>query len=375
MGGLKRMYRGRTDIDFPKVFRKVLVVSAVLMVVSIVSFFTRELNLSIDFQGGAAWEIPSKTLTTTQATDVLAGFKLADGSKVQEARDSEGNRIIKVQADTKSVTTSRQVAEKFAEKAGLKTDDIATNTVGPSWGSEITKQAGISLVVFLVIIAIYITILLEWAMAAAALIAVAHDIVLTIGVYSIFGFEVTPATVISFLTILGYSLYDTIVVYERVQDNTEKYDRTEKYTYSAIMRRSLNQVLMRSINTTLVAILPVISMLLIGAIAFGQSTLQDFSLALFVGLISGAYSSIFIAAPIVVMLKEREPRYKRIRVRAIEKGQLDVTDHIPILDTIVPIIPNSLVNADGSAVSTKTLQAAQYTRSHPPRPRKQGKKR
>ena len=375
MSSLKRMYRGRTDIDFPKIFRPVLIISAVLVIGSIVSFFTRELNLSIDFEGGAAWEIPSKTMTTAQATDVLTGFKLNDGSKVQEARDAEGNRIIKVQADTKSVTTSRKVAEKFAETAKLKVDDIATNTVGPSWGSEITKQAGISLVVFLVIIAAYITILLEWAMAAAALIAVAHDIVLTIGVYSIFAFEVTPATVISFLTILGYSLYDTIVVYERVQDNTEKYDRTDKYTYSAIMRRSLNQVLMRSVNTTLVAILPVVSMLLIGAIAFGQSTLRDFSLALFVGLISGAYSSIFIAAPVVVMLKERDPRYKRIRTRAADKGQLDVSDHIPIVETIVPILPEALVNADGTAASTKTLQAAQYARPHPPRPRKQGKKR
>ena len=247
--------------------------------------------------------------------------------------------------------------------------------MGPSWGSEITRQAGISLIVFLIVIALYITFLLEWSMAVAALIAVAHDIIITVGVYSVFGFEVTPATVISFLTILGYSLYDTIVVYERVSENTVRYDRTERYTYSAIMRRSLNQVLMRSINTTLVALMPVVSMLVIGAVLLGQTTIRDFALALFVGLLSGAYSSIFIASPVVVMIKERQPKYRRIRQRAIDRKQLEQAEHVPLVDAVLSTVPPSSLTADGSEPTAKMVQASQYARPHPPRPRKQGKKR
>jgi len=372
MGTFSKMYRGRTDFDFPKIFRPMLIVSAILVVISIASLVNSGLNLAIEFEGGAAWEIPSQTMTSGQANAVLAQFGLRDGSKVQVATGASGKRVVKVQADTKSIVTSRKVAKAFAEKAGVKVDEIATNTVGPSWGSEITKQATISLVVFLIVIALYITLLLEWSMAVAALIAVAHDIIITVGVYSILGFEVTPATVISFLTILGYSLYDTIVVYERVSENTVRYDRAERYTYSGIMRRSLNQVLMRSINTTLVAILPVLSMLIIGAFAFGQSTIKDFSLALLVGLISGAYSSIFIAAPFVVMLKEREPKYRRIRKRATDRGQLAIAEHVPLADAVISAVP---VSANGAAATTQAVQAAQYSRPHPPRPRKQGKTR
>ena len=375
MGTLAKLYRGRNDFDFPKIFRPMLIISAVLVVVSVVSLFTRGLNLSIDFQGGASWEIPSKTLTTAQATEVLTGFKLNDGSKVQEAKNATGKRIVRVQADTKSVAKSREVAKAFADKANLSVDEVATNTVGPSWGSEITRQAGISLIVFLIVIALYITFLLEWSMAVAALIAVAHDIIITVGVYSVFGFEVTPATVISFLTILGYSLYDTIVVYERVSENTVRYDRTERYTYSAIMRRSLNQVLMRSINTTLVALMPVVSMLVIGAVLLGQTTIRDFALALFVGLLSGAYSSIFIASPVVVMIKERQPKYRRIRQRAIDRKQLEQAEHVPLVDAVLSTVPPSSLTADGSEPTAKMVQASQYARPHPPRPRKQGKKR
>jgi len=375
MGTLAKLYRGRNDFDFPKIFRPMLIISAVLVVVSVVSLFTRGLNLSIDFQGGASWEIPSKTLTTAQATEVLTGFKLNDGSKVQEAKNATGKRIVRVQADTKSVAKSREVAKAFADKANLSVDEVATNTVGPSWGSEITRQAGISLIVFLIVIALYITFLLEWSMAVAALIAVAHDIIITVGVYSVFGFEVTPATVISFLTILGYSLYDTIVVYERVSENTVRYDRTERFTYSAIMRRSLNQVLMRSINTTLVALMPVVSMLVIGAVLLGQTTIRDFALALFVGLLSGAYSSIFIASPVVVMIKERQPKYRRIRQRAIDRKQLEQAEHVPLVDAVLSTVPPSSLTADGSEPTAKMVQASQYARPHPPRPRKQGKKR
>jgi len=376
MSVISNMYRGKTDINFPKLFRPMVVVSLILVAVSITSFFVRELNLSIDFEGGAVWEVQSATLTVADASAVLAEVGLEQGAKVQEAKDASGNRLLRVQADTKDVNVSRDVAQRFADREGISVDLVATNTVGPSWGSEITRQAGFSLLVFLVVIALYISWQLEWRMAASALAAVVHDIIITVGVYSIFSFEVTPATVISFLTILGYSLYDTIVVYDRVQENTARLDRSEKYTYSAIMRRSLNQVLMRSTNTTLIAILPVVSLLVIGAVLFGQATIRDFALALLIGLISGAYSSIFIAAPFVVWLKEKEPRYTRIRKKATDRGELAKADWIPMTEAIAaPAKVAAAAASTGSMPDATALKAAQYSRAHPPRPRKQGKTR
>ena len=238
-----------------------------------------------------------------------------------------------------------------------------------------------SLVVFLVLITLYISWQLEWRMALAAIVGVVHDVVLTVGVYSVFGFEVTPATVISFLTILGYSLYDTIVVYDRLKENSARYDRGGQYTYRAIMRRSLNQVMMRSVNTTLVSLLPVISMLVIGAGVYGQVALRDFSLALLIGLASGAYSSIFVASPVLAWLKEREPKYVKIRQRAIDRGDLDRAEWIPVdlaaaAAASSSVRPSSTVSAEGTGTATATaVKADQYQRSHPPRPRKQGKRR
>ncbi len=453
MGVMGDLYRNRTDIDFPKVFRPMLVVSTVLVVASIVSLVWRGLNLSIEFEGGASWEIPSETLTLDQAESVLSDFGVGAGAKVQEAHDQDGRRLVQVQADaeadvsdevvarlaevakvnpdqitsevlgsetrwsipsadvtseqitgvlgefgmdndakvdestgdagarvvtvlakTGTVQVSRDIAARFAELADVDVSEVATNTVGPSWGDEITRQATVALVVFFIVIALYMSWQLEWRMAAAGLVAVVHDVLLTVGFYSIFGFEVTPPTVISFLTILGFSLYDTIVVYDRVRENAARYERSERYTYSAIVRRSLNQVFMRSLNTTVVAILPVIALMTIGTFIFNQPTLQEFSLALFIGLVVGAYSSVFIASPVVVLLKEREPRFRRIRERALERNDQEAFWIPPAHDSNSPIPAHAAATlADDAPLAT--VKAAQYQRPVPPRPRKQGKRR
>jgi preprotein translocase subunit SecF len=388
MGTMSRLYRVQTDFDFKKPWRIMIVVSAILVLVGVGSLASRGLNLSIDFRGGAVWEVPSKTMTTSQAEDVLATFKKENGAKIQSVTDANGRRIVRVQAEeANNIAESDKIASALADKAGVKVTDIATNTVGPSWGASLTKDAARALVVFFIVIAAYMSWQLEWRMAVSALLAVVHDVILTLGFYSVFGFEVTPATVISVLTILGFSLYDTIVVYDRVQENAARYDRTGKFTYNAIMRRSLNQVLMRSLNTTFVAILPVLAILLIGGVVYGQATMLDFSLALLVGLIAGAYSSIAIASPLVVWLKEREPRYLRIRQRARDRGAETEADWIPgaVADGPVPGAPLATVGAyteydPGTAApapkaSPLATKAAQYQREHPPRPRKQGKKR
>ncbi len=421
MGFFARVYRGRNDFDFPWIFKPVLAVSVALFVASVISLVFQGLNLSIDFEGGAVWEVPSKTLTVGQASDVLGQFGKDSGSKVQEARDADGNRIVRVQAGkAKDVKESQDIANALAKKADLDVELIATNTVGPTWGTEITKQALKSLVIFLIVIALYISWQLEWRMAVGALVGVIHDIVISVGIYSLFGFEITPATVISFLTILGFSLYDTIVVYDRVKENIARYDRSGQYTFTGIMRRSLNQVMMRSFNTTLVSLLPVLSMLVIGAFLFDQPLLRDFSLALFIGLFLGAFSSLFIASPVVVWLKEREEKYVRIRRRARDKGVEAEADHPPVVignAPLPPVRPKSETTAassstkpsgvavalderpaadgggegersDGKADALEAddaatikvnpavaAKAAQYQRNHPPRPRKGGRKR
>ena len=338
MGPLATLYRGRNDFDFPKAFKRAGLLSVILAVGSIVTIAVQGVQLSIDFEGGSIWEVPSETYDEAQATEVLEAADSQDdrtvvADKFQEAESVDGNRVLRIsgrveiddtadaESDLTPVEVGAEVANALAADAGLEADEVNVNTVGPSWGEDITRQAVISLIVFMVLVALYITLRLEARMAFAALVAVVHDILITVGVYSLFQITIAPATVISFLTILGFSLYDTIVVYDRVQENAERLGRTGRYTYTAIMRRSLNQVLMRSINTSITTLLPVISMLVVGNFLLEQTTLGDFSLALLIGLLLGAYSSLFVAAPLTVWLKEREPRWREIRKRMEARGQ------------------------------------------------------
>lgn len=382
MGVLSRLYAVKTDFNFAKAWKVMIPVSLLLVIGSIVALSVNGLNLAIDFRGGAVWEVPSKTMSTADAEDVLAEFDKLNGSKVQSVTDSNGVRIVRVQAEkAKNIAEAQKIAEKLAEAADVDVKDVATNTVGPSWGKSITQDAIRALVVFFIVIAAYMSWTLEWRMAASALVAVVHDVIITVGFYAVFRFEVTPATVISVLTILGFSLYDTIVVYDRVREIADRYDRTGNYTYTAMMRRALNQVLMRSINTTLVATLPVLAILVVGGILYGQATLEDFSLALLVGLIAGAYSSIGVASPLTVWLKEREPKYVKIRQRARDRGTEAAANWIRLDAPLASATSAAAVAAAasdpsaGPRPSPLATKAAQYQRDHPPRPRKQGKKR
>ena len=203
----------------------------------------------------------------------------------------------------------------------MQPDKVSVTTVGPTWGSSITNKAIEALIIFFIVVAIYISIRFEPKMALAAFIAMIHDVLVAIGIYSIFNFQVTPDTVVAILTILGYSLYDTVVVFDRVRDNTKGIGSSGRLTYPQLINLSMNQTLARSINTSMVAILPVLAVLLIGAQLLGATTLQSYGLALFVGLLSGAYSSIFIASPVLCMMKEREPRWVQIADRLAKRGQ------------------------------------------------------
>jgi preprotein translocase subunit SecF len=315
-----RLYHGETSYDFMGKKRFWFTVSAVVILIGFASLGIRGLNFGIDFRGGTEWEVRSHTLSVAKAGDVMRseGFPEA---KIQRI----GTESIRAQADLKGTADARRtkqvdVSAKLANAGKVTRADVSVNDVGPSWGKEISSKARRALVFFLLAIFAYISFRFEWKMAAAALLAVVHDIAVTVGIYSISGFEVAPATIIAFLTILGYSLYDTVVVFDKIEENTRGLAASGRLTYEDTVNLSMNQVLMRSLNTSLVAVLPILSILVVGSFILGATTLQDFGLALLIGLITGAYSSIFIASPLLALFKEREPRYAAIRQRLATRG-------------------------------------------------------
>jgi preprotein translocase subunit SecF len=307
MSTIREIFGGRSTIDFQPKWRRTLLVSGILLLGSIVLLLTRGLNLSIDFDGGGVWEVPvSSEISVADARDALPA--LAD-ARIQIVGGTSGD-ILRVQSGTEAVARSGEIVEALAELAGVTNDDVSTSTIGPTWGDRITASALWALGWFFLAVALYLAWRLEWRMAIGALAAVVHDLLITAGVYSLFGFEVSPATVIALLTILGYSLYDTVVVFDKVLEN-QRGPVGQKLDDMDLVNQSMNQVLMRSINTTITTVLPVLSMLVIGGVLLGGASIRDFALALFVGLILGTYSSIFVAAPILVWLRAIRPEARR----------------------------------------------------------------
>jgi preprotein translocase subunit SecF len=310
---LADVYHERTHFQFIDRSWRWLLLSGTLVLVSVVAFAVRGLNLGIDFEGGTQWQFTSSSgsVSVNDVRDVLEPLGLGDAKVLIIGNDS-----VRVQSEDLSLAKQQEVSRALAEYGNVDVQSVLIKNVGPTWGDKVSDKALQALIVFFVVIAVYLTIRFEWRMALAALLAVVHDIIVTVGVYSITQFEVVPATVVAFLTILGYSLYDTVVVFDKVKENQTRLGTERGDTYSAMVNRSLNQVLMRSINTSLVAVLPVASLLFVGTYVFGGLILRDFALALFVGLLTGAYSSIFVATPFLAWLKEREPRYRALRARA-----------------------------------------------------------
>ena len=293
--GLRRMYANQVDLDFARLWRRSVVLSVVVLAVAGGAWLFGGLNLGIEFEGGTFWEAPLGDHSTAEIREALATVGQAD-ARIQEL----GGGVVRVRAEVAATNTAEvaAVSAVLADLAGISPNDVSFSAVGPSWGEQITAKARLALVVFFVVIAVYIWLRMEWKMALSALVAVGHDILVTVGFYALFGFEVTPATVIAFLTILGYSLYDTLVVFDKIRENA----RTRKDPYFQIVTRSVNEVFMRSVNTTITSVLPVLSILIIGRFVLGAVTLQEFSIALLVGLLAGTYSSLFVAAPLVAWL-------------------------------------------------------------------------
>jgi len=313
-----RLYHGETNVDFVGRRKLWFTLSLVAVLVSLVSFATRGLNLGIDFEGGVVWEVPAGDASVADARGAVDGFGLADAT-IQELESDEG-REIRVESEDLSSETADQIRAALADLTGSSPNDVEFTQVGATWGEEITEKAIRALVVFMVLVTIYISIRFELKMALATLAALVHDVIITVGVYSLAQLEVTPATVIAVLTILGYSIYDGIVVFDKVDENTRLVSSTGGLSYGGMVNVSLNQALMRSLNTTITALLPVGSLLVVGSWILGAGVLEEFAVALLIGLFSGAYSSIFLASPLLALLKEREPRYRDIKRRIDQRG-------------------------------------------------------
>jgi preprotein translocase subunit SecF len=305
-----RMYHGETSFDFVGRRRLWFTISGLLVLISLVSLVVPGLNFGIDFKGGAVFRVqPTTTVTEAQ-------IRRAVGPVAEVVQVTENNPVqVIVQTEELPPAEVTRIRTGLAKVAGVELNGVSTETIGSKWGSTVSRKAFIALLVFLVVIVIYVSLRMEFKMAVAALVALLHDLIITAGIFAISRFEVTPATVIALLTILGYSLYDTVVVFDKVRENTGSLTAMSRTTYSQATNLAINQTVMRSLNTSLASLLPILGLLLVGSYLLGAETLKDLALALFVGVAAGAYSSIFIAPPLVAMWKEREPRYAQLRAR------------------------------------------------------------
>ena len=365
-----RLYHGETKIDFMGRKWWGLGLSSALIVITIVSLIAQGLNLGLDFEGGVQWEVPAAHLSEDQARSVLNdnGVNATD-AKIVHVTASGVDRL-RIQVGEQSPEEIQKVYDALAVAAQVDAADISANSVTSSWGSEITDAALRALIAFIILVSLFIAWRFEWRMALGAIAAMLHDVLISVGVYSVLQLEVTPATVIAFLTILGFSLYDTIVVFDKVKENTARF-ASARLPYDDVINVSMNQVLMRSLNTSLAAVLPVLSLLVVGAGFLGAIALREFALALFVGLITGSYSSIFIAAPLLAELKGRSPKYKSITAPRASGMELELL----VLGGAPTVKRDALRTRaagadDGGPVTARKPVTADAVLSHPPRPRK-----
>jgi preprotein translocase subunit SecF len=299
-----RLYRGETSIDFIGKRRRWYGISGLVIILSAIVFGTQGLHLGIEFKGGSEFSITKAGATVEDGRAAIAAAGVSGESVVQKV----GSDRIRIQ--TGALESFNTVKASLAKTFGVNVDDIDTQIIGPSWGKEITKKALYGLIGFIIVVMLFLTMTFEPKMAIAAIVATIHDVVITVGIYALVGFDVTPATVIGFLTILGYSLYDTVVVFDKVRENTIDVEFSETTTFASQVNLAINQTLVRSVNTSVVAVLPVAAILFVGATTIGAGTLRDISLALFIGIIAGTYSSVFLAGPLYVDLRSREGRFK-----------------------------------------------------------------
>jgi preprotein translocase subunit SecF len=301
---------------------------------SIAALTLQGLHLGIEFKGGSSFTVTKQSASIEDARAAVEAVGIPGEIIVQNV----GTDKVRVQTGALDIVQNNAVQDALAAKFSVNVESIDTQIVGPSWGKEITRKALYGLIGFLICVMLYLAMAFEPKMAVAAIVAVIHDVFITVGIYALVGFDVTPATVIGFLTILGYSLYDTVVVFDKIRENTRTITSTSKSTYSQAVNLAVNQTIVRSFNTSIIALLPVGSILFVGAGLLGAGTLKDLSLALFIGLAVGTYSSVFIAPPVLAQLREKEPAMVALAKRVNGRGATAT-----VFAAAAPIIPTGEV--------------------------------
>ena len=359
-GGMRnvahRLYAGDISYDFIGRRKRWYALSGAVMLISLISLLFIGIKPSIDFKGGDQITI-TKYSDVAKAQSVMNNLGLGgDKSVVQTAGTGADKqlrittKILQTNADDPTHSELNKVEAALKKDLGVK--ELNVTQIGATWGDQITKKAIESLVVFLIVVMIYLSIRFQWKMAAAALIALVHDLLITAGIYSLVGFEVSPSTVVALLTILGYSLYDTVVVFDKVRENTAGIGAGSKLTYSGAANLAVNQTLVRSMNTSIIALLPVAGLLFIGAGIMGAGTLKDLALVLFVGMLAGAYSSIFVATPLLCDFKEREPAMIQLRNKVAQREAAEAKAAREGKTTAVAAVPATSTDAAGTTVIT-----------------------
>jgi preprotein translocase subunit SecF len=310
------LYTGARSIPFVSRRRTWYAVSAVLLLVALLGLGVQRLNLGMEFTGGSEFRVSSAKDVTgyeSRARDAVDSVKAGESANVTKL----GTDTVRVQTERLDDAQSDRVRKALASEFQVDTEEVSASFVGPSWGRSVSEQALRALAVFLVLTFLVMALYFRtWKMSVAAMVALVHDMVFTVGIYALSGFEVSPATMIGFLTVLGYSLYDTVVVFDKVRENTHEALASGRMTYPEAANLAVNQTVVRSLNTTVIALLPIAAVLVIGFATIGPGTLLDLALVLFIGMAVGAYSSIFIATPLLVSMRLREPAVLELDRRA-----------------------------------------------------------
>ncbi len=374
------LYTGKKSVPVVPQRRRFYAVSAVVMAIAVLGLVVQGLNLSLEFRGGSEFRV---------ATSSLPGdYEQVARGAVGAAEDEQGvnvtlvgNDTVRVQTERLSDTDSQKVRTDLAKAFGVAESEVSGTFIGPSWGASVSKQALRALVIFLLAVALLMTVYFRnWKMAAAALIALVHDMVITVGIYAWTGFEVSPATMIGFLTVLGYSLYDTVVVFDKVRENTTEAFANGRLSFAQAANLAVNQTMVRSINTTVIGLLPIAAVLGVGAVFLGPGVLLDLSLVLFVGILIGAYSSIFIATPLLVSLRRRDPAVVELDKRAARhqarkaKDAAALEGSVPVGDEVgepVVVGAGGPVAADGEGATLTGRAVHKYAQPSHPGPRNQ----
>lgn len=331
LGG--RLYRGETSVNFIGRRRRWYALSIFFVLLSIGALAIQGLQLGIEFKGGSSFTVNTSNPSVSLARDAVEEAGVTSDPIVQLV----GTDKVRVQTQALDPALNNAVQDALAAKFSVSAADIDVQIIGPSWGKEITRKALYGLFGFLFVVMIYLAMALEPKMAFSAIVAVVHDVFITVGIYALVGFDVTPATIIGFLTILGYSLYDTVVVFDRVRDNTKAISAASTKTYSQAVNLAVNQTIVRSANTSIVAILPVAAILFVGAGLLGAGTLKDLSLALFIGLIVGTYSSIFIAPAVLAQLREKEPAMQALAKRVAARTSTPASNSSAVVSSVAVV--------------------------------------